>query len=177
MIWGDKTPGHLVHLPLLQQLYPRLRVVHIVRDGRDVACSLLDKKWLSDELAGQDDAGIGYGSYARFWVEPERIEEFPAVSDARRAAWAWRRYVGAVRTAGIPVLEVRYERMADHPDGVATELAEQLGAPRDALAAALSRAHGTSVGRHRQDLSEEQLADVVAEAGDLLRDLGYLPDA
>jgi len=172
----EQTPEAAFVVHAVRIAYPSAHIVHIVRDGRDVACSLLDKKWLSDELAGQDDAGIGYGSYARFWVEPERVEEFPVVSDARRAAWAWRRYVGAVRTAGIPVLEVRYERMAEHPDGVATELAEQLGAPRDALAAALSRAHGTSVGRHRQDLSEQQLADVVAEAGDLLRDLDYLPD-
>jgi hypothetical protein len=33
------------------------------------------------------------------------------------------------------------------------------------------------VGRHATDLSEEQLADVVAEAGGLLRELGYLQGA
>mgnify|MGYP006322413447 CR=1 FL=1 len=44
----------------------------------------------------------------------------------------------------------------------------------DALAAATSRAHRSSVGRYRRDLSEEQLADVLAEAGDLLRELGYV---
>lgn len=173
----EQTPEAAFVVQAVRIAYPSAGIVHIVRDGRDVACSLIAKKWLSDELAGQDDAGIGYGAYARFWVEPERIEEFPAVSDARRAAWAWRRYVGAVRSTGVPVVEVRYERMAERPDEVATELAEQLGAPRDALAAALARAHDSSVGRHRDDLSQEQLADVVAEAGDLLRELGYLPDA
>ena len=170
----EQTPETAFVVQAVRIAYPDAAIVHIVRDGRDVACSLLDKKWLSDELAGQDDAGIGYGSYARFWVEPERIEEFPTVSDARRVAWAWRRYVGAVRSADAAVIEVRYERVTEHPDAVATELAEQLDAPRDALAAALGRAHDTSVGRHRQDLSEEQLADVVAEAGDVLRELGYV---
>ena len=35
-------------------------------------------------------------------------------------------------------------------------------------------AHGESVGRYARDLSEEQLADVLAEAGGLLGELGYL---
>jgi len=37
----------------------------------------------------------------------------------------------------------------------------------------LSAAHANSVGRWRQDLTDEQLADVEAEAGDLLAELGY----
>jgi hypothetical protein len=173
----EQTPEAAFVVEAVRIAYPSASIVHIVRDGRDVVCSLLDKKWLSDELAGQDDAGIGYGSYARFWVEPERVDEFPTVSDARRAAWAWRRYVSAVRSSAVPVIEVRYERMAERPDEVAAELAGQLGAPVDALAAALGEAHDASVGRHRRELSEEHLADVVAEAGDLLHELGYLKNA
>jgi hypothetical protein len=55
------------------------------------------------------------------------------------------------------------------------ELAPHLDAPEDALASALGRAHASSVGRYRRDLDEEQLADVLAEAGSLLAELGYLP--
>jgi hypothetical protein len=33
--------------------------------------------------------------------------------------------------------------------------------------------HAQSVGRWRRDLTEEQVADVEAEAGSLLRELGY----
>jgi hypothetical protein len=170
----EQTPETAFVLEAVRIAYPSASIVHIVRDGRDVACSLIDKKWLSDELAGRDDAGIGYGSYARFWVEPELRDEFVTVSDARRAAWAWRRYVCAVRSAGVAVVDVRYERMAEHPDEVASELADALGAPRDPLAAALGRAHAASVGRHRRDLGEADLTDVIAEAGPLLRELGYL---
>ena len=72
---------------------PRRVIVHIVRDGRDVVCSLLEKPWLRREQAEADDAGVPYGAYARFWVEPERREEFETASDARRAAWVWRSYV------------------------------------------------------------------------------------
>jgi hypothetical protein len=175
----EQTP-ELAHLvDVVHLAYPEAHIVHIVRDGRDVVCSLLEKAWLRPQRARSDDAGLPYGSYARFWVEPERRAEFEQVSDARRAAWAWRRYVTAARTASAPLLEIRYERMADSPDEVAQELASYLNAPPGALAAALGPAHATSIGRHRTDLSAEQLGDVLAEAGDLLRELGYLgsPDA
>ena len=170
----EQTP-ELVHLVgVLPLAYPEAKIVHIVRDGRDVACSLLEKPWLRPEQTRADDAGISYGSYARFWVEPDRRVEFETASDARRAAWAWRRYVTAARSAQAPVFEVRYERMTDNPHAVAEQLGNYLDAPSDALASELERAHGESVGRHRVDLDEEQLADVLAEAGDLLHELGYL---
>lgn len=38
-IWGDKNNFHIDHLPLLGEIYPNARFLHIVRDGRDVACS------------------------------------------------------------------------------------------------------------------------------------------
>ena len=43
----------------------------------------------------------------------------------------------------------------------------------EAMAAALAAAHAGSVGRWQRDLTPEQLADVEAEAGDLLATLGY----
>jgi len=35
--WGDKTPQHALCLPALLALFPKARVIHLVRDGRDVA--------------------------------------------------------------------------------------------------------------------------------------------
>ena len=43
--WGDKTPWYITELPLLLELYPAAKFVYIVRDGRDVAFSLLQKIW------------------------------------------------------------------------------------------------------------------------------------
>ena len=169
----EQTPelAHLVRvIPLA---YPQARIVHIVRDGRDVVCSLLEKPWLRREQTRADDAGLAYGAYARFWVEPDRRNDFETASDARRAAWVWRRYVSAARTAQSPLLEIRYERMAEEPATVAGELGHFLEAPVDALSAGLSRVHAASIERYRADLSEEQLAEVEAEAGALLRELGY----
>jgi hypothetical protein len=38
---------------------------------------------------------------------------------------------------------------------------------------ALAGTHGRSIGRYREDLTQEQLADVEREAGPLLNELGY----
>jgi hypothetical protein len=38
-MWGDKNNFHINHMDCLLELYPNARFLHIVRDGRDVACS------------------------------------------------------------------------------------------------------------------------------------------
>ena len=37
--YGDKMPGAVLRIPLLAELFPEARFVHIIRDGRDVALS------------------------------------------------------------------------------------------------------------------------------------------
>ena len=170
----EQTPETAFVLAAVQRAFPRASFVHALRDGRDVVCSLLERGWLRAGRGGGDDAGLPLGAGARFWVEPERREEFPSASEARRAAWAWRRYVSAVRSADVRVHELRYERLHADPAGIAAELAAYLGAPEAPLVEALAQAHGASIGRWQEELGEEQLADVLAESGALLRELGYL---
>jgi hypothetical protein len=172
----EQTPETAFVVPAVRWAFPRAQIVHIIRDGRDVVCSLLERGWLSAGRSGEDDARRPYGAEARFWVEPERAGEFARATDARRAAWAWRRYVTAARAPGAGALEIRYELMASDRAAVARELADFLDAPEEPLARALARAHGESVGRYVRELSPEQLADVVAESGPLLRELAYLRD-
>ena len=40
--WGDKTPTYTSHIDLLHCIFPRARFIHLIRDGRDVALSVLD---------------------------------------------------------------------------------------------------------------------------------------
>ena len=174
LAWGlrgvEQTPETAHVLGAALDAYPEALAVHALRDGRDVVCSFLERGWLNADRSGHDDAGLAYGPEARFWVEPERREEFAQVSDARRCAWAWRRYVEAARaTRGERLLEVRYERFAT----VADELAEFLDANVTSTHRALDGFRDSSIGRWQNDLTQEQLADVEAEAGDLLRELGY----
>jgi hypothetical protein len=154
--------------------YPKGLAVHVVRDGRDVVCSLIERGWLSAGRAGADDAQQPYGRYARFWVEPERREEFEHASETRRAAWAWRRYVGAARAIPDRTIELRYEALVENPSAEADRIAERVGSEPEPLRRAFAQVHGSSLGRWRRDLTSEQIADVEAEAGELLAELGYL---
>lgn len=51
MFWGDKTPRYLVHVDILNKLFPKSRFIHIVRDGRDVAESISQMWWGANDFA------------------------------------------------------------------------------------------------------------------------------
>jgi len=154
--------------------YPEAQAVHVLRDGRDVVCSLLERGWLGAERAGRDDARQSYWRHARFWVEPERREEFERASEARRAAWAWRRYVRAASAVPERTVELRYEALVESPHAEADRVAGALGSEPEPLRSAFAEVHASSLGRWRRELRPEQVADVEAEAGELLAELGYL---
>jgi len=164
----EQTPETAFVLPAVAEAFPKATLVHALRDARDVVCSLLERGWLGAARGDADDAGAAFGVHPRFWVEPEREKEFSHASDARRCAWAWRRYVSAVQESGVPVTTVHYERLVTDPASATEELARALGVPAEAMTAALGDAHTSSVGRWQRDLMPEQLAEVEAEAGDLL---------
>ncbi len=43
--WGDKTPQYVTEIDVLRDLFPDCKVIHVVRDGRDVALSLRNVSW------------------------------------------------------------------------------------------------------------------------------------
>jgi len=181
---AEKTPSNSFILGFLARTFPDSSFVHIVRDGRDAALSHLKQPWLlAGSLAGgrRDPTGYRYGPDARFWVEPERREEFEATSDLGRTIWSWRRHTEAAlegRALGHRrYYELRYEELVSRPAEVGMRLLDFLGITaqpsRAALLEALAMADSRSVGRWRDELGSAQLAEVEKEAGELLRELGY----
>jgi hypothetical protein len=169
----EQSPETAFVLPAALRAYPQATVVHMIRDPRDVASSLLQKGWLREGRPGRDDVGAPYGHHPRFWVEPERREEFDAASEARRAAWAWRRYVTASRSAPSSTVEVRYEELAEDAATASEPLAAHIGADPVLLAQALGGMHAESIGRWQRNLTREQVDEIEAEAGELMQELGY----
>lgn len=47
--WVEMTPPNAEHSDFLQTLFPRARMLHIVRDGRDVAVSVAARRWGPDD--------------------------------------------------------------------------------------------------------------------------------
>ncbi len=42
--WLDKTPYYILHLDTILELFPTAQIIHIIRDGRDCALSMLQRK-------------------------------------------------------------------------------------------------------------------------------------
>jgi Sulfotransferase family len=169
----EQSPETAFVLTAAIRAYPQAVVVHMIRDPRDVAASLLQKGWLKTDRAGHDDVGEPYGGHARFWVESDRVADFDGASEARRAGWAWRSYVTAARRAPENTIEIRYEELAADPAAAAVPLAAHIGADPVLLAGALGDMHAESVGRWERNLAPEQVADVESEAGELMKVLKY----
>jgi hypothetical protein len=180
----DKTPRNAMIVPFLAEAFPDARFVHIIRDGRDVAYSWSRRPWLAPEgedIGRHEPGGYRYGPFARFWVEPERIDEFEASSTAHRCAWGWRRHVASAREAGRSLLqhrylEVRYEALVTDPAAVGRSILDFLAVPEASRTGAfdmLAGAHRETGGRWRDDLGPRELGQVDGEIGDLLAELGY----
>jgi hypothetical protein len=43
--FGDSTPVNIMQADLINQLLPQSKFIHVIRDGRDVASSVLKEKW------------------------------------------------------------------------------------------------------------------------------------
>jgi ketosteroid isomerase-like protein len=99
----EHTPAHVRHLELIGDVYPDASVIHIIRDGRDVARSLVAQPWGPGSLA----------EAAQRWVD--------SVSGARAAASKLASYH-----------EVRYEDLLVDPAGRMNALYEAIGLPASA---------------------------------------------
>jgi hypothetical protein len=49
--WVEKHPPNVRKAHLLIRMFPNMRLVHVVRDGRDVVCSVLTFDWGASELS------------------------------------------------------------------------------------------------------------------------------
>jgi hypothetical protein len=49
--WGDKTPWYISYIDLLGEMFPDASFVHLVRDGREVAVSIVEQEWGPDSPA------------------------------------------------------------------------------------------------------------------------------
>lgn len=109
----EKNPRHIVHLPLIKDIFPEAKIIHIVRDGRDVACSL--------------KSGLCGKTWAH--VKPPRWKEIEKnYEGVIRCAWAWRDIMEiAVKDLTIiSHLRVRYEDLIKNPQGVAKDVMRYL---------------------------------------------------
>jgi hypothetical protein len=163
--WGDKTPGYVSYLTSISALFPDVQVVHLIRDGRQVARSIAEQEWGAPTLV----------SAARWW--------------RNKVA----RGCGFGRSARPDqYLEVRLEHLTADPERTARRLCDFLGVPFDPdmlrfheTAAERMRGGGRGLHRHlvspvtpdlrewSEGLSMRDRHLVEAACAPLLVELGY----
>lgn len=163
-VWGDKTPRYIEHLGLLSRLWPEARIVHLVRDGRNVALSYADVPFGPKTVAGA----------ARLWAE--RVQHG----------------MEAASSLGDRYLELRYEDFVGDPRTGAERLASFLGIGYDdGMLDYTERSKGHVLARAARynphvterpqqatrswetDMSPSQVEVFEAVAGDVLTTAGY----
>jgi Sulfotransferase family len=55
--WADCTPEHLLYIPEIKKAFPNALVIHMIRDGRDVALSLEKQRWIRP-LSSRTGSGL-----------------------------------------------------------------------------------------------------------------------
>jgi hypothetical protein len=70
--WAEKTPGNVAHADRIWAAWPDAKIVHIIRDPRDVFASLVEaRKWDSpDEFADRWASTIGRGLRLKGEINP-----------------------------------------------------------------------------------------------------------
>ena len=165
-VTGEKTPNHLLYMPLLQDWIPRARFIHVLRDPRAVANSWRDVPW---------STGTRYGD-AAIWRHYLRTAlRNPPRPDTQ--------------------LLVRYETLVEAPEKAARRMTAFLDVSYDPgmLEHHRSGSIGVNVERepwtHRaaepitrapayrweRELSPRQVFQVEATVGALMERVGYVP--
>ena len=165
-LWAEKTPRNVQRFSFVRRRFPHAKLVHIVRDGRDVVCSLRRK------------------SFAKLDEAP-----WDSVAAARRCAVQWRTSVKAgLRFRDDPAYyELRYENLVLDPEPTLRALLNFLGVPWDDCilgvsagpvvdpdeATAAGDIFRSSIGRWRRDLHQADRKALRSLIGPLLIELGY----
>ncbi len=167
--WAECTPLHLLYLPLIKKLFPDARIVHIIRDGRDVTVSLDRIGWIKP-----------------FSWDRKRKLLVPAIF------WKW--IVGKGRLFGSRMgsdyLEVHYEDVVEKPretlariggfidhdldyDRIQQNAQGSMVDPNSSFRGDGQGKESNPVGRWRTVLSAEEIAQVENLIGNELKRTGY----
>ena len=169
--WAENSPEGMLYLPLIKRLIPDALFVHILRDGRDVATSLAQRRYVR-AFPWEDRHGlIGCGLY-----------------------WEWILEHGRRFGQSVPAdyMEVRFERLLAHPQETLDQIGRFIDQPLDyeviqhvaygsvtkpntSFFKEGERPDFNPVGRWKKSFSPEQLLRFERLVGPTLAKLGYEP--
>jgi hypothetical protein len=179
--WGDKTPGYVREMHRIESVLPEARFVHLIRDGRDVALSVLGMNWGPSTVP---EAAFRWKKrILRAREQVPRIGHYLEIRYedlVRDTEPTLRRVCEFVQLPYDDAMLRYHERAADRLREKARDLDRGPDkAPQSAEARMESHALATEppnperIERWRTEMSAEDRAVYEELAGDLLADLGY----
>jgi hypothetical protein len=161
--WGWKNPRAMYLLPVIREVFPKVRVIHMVRDGRDMAVSTNQWQFIKhyEAVLGRDRTG-----------DEDPVESCRLWSKANidAARWAEREIPGRY-------LRVRLEDLAQRPRDVGREVLAFLDLDQRLLDHAIAEiAEPPSLFRWQRIISAEALETLQIENHGTLEAFGYLAD-
>ena len=179
--WGEKTPQYLKTLKRIATALPEAHFIHIIRDGRDVALSLLEVSWGPKTI---DAAAVQWTTQIR--RARRKARSVPHYSEVRYEGLVAdpepivRRVCSFCDLRFDPAMLDYHRTATERMEGLARDL--ELGGGRDAIGASeRARQHalvseaprGERAGRWRSEMEPRDVAAFEAIAGPTLAELGY----
>jgi hypothetical protein len=145
---GDKFPDYIWEFPRFVDS-GKITCIAIYRDARDVVSSSLE-------------------SARTTWKGTKFGHNFDSVE---KIATRWQKSIERMEQTQSRILSIRYEHLIANPKDVANEIGRRLDVDPEQFPVYLLR--DSSIGKHRQLLSNDELASVERIAGDTMARLGY----
>jgi Sulfotransferase family len=169
--WAENSPEGMLYLPLIKQLIPDALIVHILRDGRDVATSLGKLRYVRGFPWEERHGLVGCGIYWEWIVQKGR---------------------SFGRALGADYMEVHFEdliarpqetldlvgRFIDQPldyEAIQRTAYGSVGKPNTSFRTESPKAGFSPVGRWKKSFTPEQLVRFERMVGKTLKELGYSP--
>src|SRR5688500_911792 len=185
--WGEKTPRYVTKMPMIQRAIPEARFIHVIRDGRDVALSVLDRT--VRDLTAADIARRWQKKITKAREDSPKLEHYTEIRyedlilDTEPVL---RRVCEFIELPWDDAMLNYHERSAERLQEMARALPAEGRAKELSVERRLKTHEMTTkppsadrVARWRTQMSPEQRDEFEAIAGDLLAELGYPtgPDA
>jgi len=170
---GNKTPGLVRRLEVVHRLWPEARIIHVIRDGRDVFLSMKNRplhNWDSEAHTGWKEDPVS--AVALWWELSVRMGQKAAKMLGSRL-----------------YLAIRYESLVLQPEHECAALCAFLGLPYDGAMLrfheAFARKSPNAGGKHdkqpitpglrnwRTEMLAEEVEPFEAAVAALLNELGY----
>jgi hypothetical protein len=172
--WGWKDPRNTFTLPIWLDIFPEAKVIHVLRNGVDVANSLRTRQ---EEVLSRSMANYRLRE-PFFWVWPKR----DGFTDTIRCAslqggfLLWEEYISEARDRvcqlGMRAFEIKYEAFVNDPVAALKTLClfTELAVEEETIQRAVVQVRKDRSNAHVKDCS---LHDFAQEVNERLRKFGY----